>query len=588
MKLKFKKYIVYFNVAKWYLLLQLLLAILSGGGCIALTVCINYAMKGINEVNFQYVCLVCGLMIGSYLLNSLINYLQYLVNVYMSQKIAYLMRKRLLEKINNFSMSFFDNNSIGNILSKFTIDLNNITTLISEFVADMIGILVWIFGLSIAIFIISWKLAIITFIIFSIFFVFLILIIKKSNPYFQKAQKQLSNINSFLNQSLNNSISINIDNINSIFESKFIRSSKKLEKANTMSYFYGTFSFIYMEFVINFMVIFMTFIGIIFINNNISLGGIKFVGGVFENSEFSRLTIFILLMRQFLSPFNLSSSYILFIMTSFASYKRIDNLIKKNSNYNKFEKIILNQIGEMSKNSNQYLEFKNVFFSYIQDKNVISNLNFNIDKNQFIGIVGETGSGKSTIVNLLTKLYSINSGDIYIDGKSIYNYSEQEIRNKIFVIPQDTYIFNDSIYNNIRLTNNVSNDDIDVLINKIGISKIFDKFENKLNTIIDNKNYLSNGEKQLISICRALISNAKIVVLDEINSSMDDNLEVFLRNAIQFLKKNKTLIIIAHKLSVIKNADKILVLKNGELIESGTHNELLKLKKYYFSLWNRI
>lgn len=588
MKLKFKKYIVYFNVAKWYLLFQLFLAILSGAGCIALTVCINYAMKGINEVNFQYVCLVCGLMIGSYLLNSLINYLQYLVNVYMSQKIAYLMRKRLLEKINNFSMSFFDNNSIGNILSKFTIDLNNITTLISEFVADMIGILVWIFGLSIAIFIISWKLAIITFIIFSIFFVFLILIIKKSNPYFQKAQKQLSNINSFLNQSLNNSISINIDNINSIFESKFIRSSKKLEKANTMSYFYGTFSFIYMEFVINFMVIIMTFIGIIFINNNISLGGIEFVGGAFENSEFSRLTIFILLMRQFLSPFNLSSSYILFIMTSFASYKRIDNLIKKNSNYNKFEKIILNQIGEMSKNSNQYLEFKNVFFSYIQDKNVISNLNFNIDKNQFIGIVGETGSGKSTIINLLTKLYPINNGDIYIDGKSIYNYSEQEIRNKIFVIPQDTYIFNDSIYNNIRLTSNVSNDDIDELINRIGISKIFDKFKNKLNTTIDNKNYLSNGEKQLISICRALISNAKIVVLDEINSSMDDNLEVFLSNAIQFLKKNKTLIVIAHKLSVIKNADKILVLKNGELIESGTHNELLKLKKYYFSLWNRI
>ena len=142
MKYKFKEYSKYLKISKWYLLLQLLLAFVSGGGCIALTVCINYAMKGIEETNFGYVSLICGLMVGSYLLNSLVNYLQYSINVFMSQKIAFYMRANLLNKLNNFKMKFFDNNEAGNILSKFTIDLNNVTTFISEFIAYFIGVFV--------------------------------------------------------------------------------------------------------------------------------------------------------------------------------------------------------------------------------------------------------------------------------------------------------------------------------------------------------------------------------------------------------------------------------------------------------------
>lgn len=582
----FKKYSDYFKIAKWYILIQLLLAFLSGGACIALTVCINYAIKGIEDVNFSYVSLVCGLMVGSYLVNSIANYLQYMINGFMSQKIAYLMRERLLNKINNFKMKFFDNNSTGSILSKFTIDLNNITTLISEFIADMIGVFVWIVGLTLAIFIVSWKLALITFGIFIIFFIFLVLIVKKSNPYFQKTQKQLTNINSFLNQSLNNSETVNINNLNKYFIENFSKQSHKLELANTKSYFYGTLSFVYMEFVINFMVVFMTFIGIIFINNDISLGGVTFVGGAFDNSEFSRLTIFILLMRQFLSPFNLSSSYILFAMTAFASFKRIDNLLKNNQQFTNFEKICISHCETISKNRNSHLEFNNVLFAYIKNNYVLKNLSFKLDKNEFLGIVGETGSGKSTIINLLTKLYDLNEGDIIVDGKSLKDYSDSSIRETVFVIPQDTYLFNDSIYNNIRLNTDVSDKEIDKLLEELNIKDIFNKFTHGLNTVIDNSLYLSSGEKQLVAILRALVSNSKIVVLDEINSSMDDNLEKILNEAIKYLRAHKTLIFIAHKLSAVKDAHKILVLKNGELIEFGNHEELLQNKSYYYNLWH--
>lgn len=587
MKYKFKEYSKYLKISKWYLLLQLLLAFVSGGGCIALTVCINYAMKGIEETNFGYVSLICGLMVGSYLLNSLVNYLQYSINVFMSQKIAFYMRANLLNKLNNFKMKFFDNNEAGNILSKFTIDLNNVTTFISEFIADFIGVFVWIVGLTMAIFIISWKLALITFGIFLIFFFILCVIIKKSNPYFQKTQKQLTSMNSFLNQSLSNSESINSCNLNSAFIFNFSKQSNLLQKTNTKSYFMGTFSFIYMEFVINFMVILMTFIGIIFINNNISLGGVPFVGGAFDNSEFTRLTIFILLMRQFLSPFNLSSSYILFTMTAFASYKRIEKLYDDNNYYSKLEKTIIGNCQSLAEQRNNSIEFRNVYFGYLKNSNVINNLCFEIKKNSFVGIVGETGSGKSTIINLITKLYSLNSGDVFIDDISINNYSEQEIREKIFVIPQDTHIFKDTIYNNIKLNNNnITNDDIDQLINKLGMNFIFDKFSKKLDTIIDNNSEISYGEKQLISICRALVSKSNIVVLDEINSSMDIELENILNDAINYLKKTKTLIFIAHKLSAIKDANKIIVLKNGELVEMGNHNELIDKKGYYYDLWN--
>lgn len=587
MKIKFNQFTQYFKIAKWYLLLQLFLAFLSGGACIALTVCINYAMKGIEEINFQYVSLVCGLMVGAYLINSVMNYLQYMVNTIMSQKIAMVMRRNLLTRINQFSMKFFDDNMAGDILSKFTIDLNNITTFFSEFIADFIGIMVWIFGLSIAIILVSWKLAIITFVVFSLFFLILLLILKKSNPHFQKTQKKLTDINSLLNQTFTNSDTIGSFNLSKTFINKFAKESFILRNSNTKSYFFGTLSFVYMEFVVNFLVVLMTFVGIIFINNDISLDSVKFIGVDTQNYEFNVLTIFILLMRQFLSPFSLSSSYLLFGMTTLISVRRI---LKFTNNNDKLVDFVI-KYSECISNKINYskvcpiLEFKNVNFSYDKNKNVINNLSFTIDNGEFIGIVGETGSGKSTVINLLTKLYSFDNGDILLNGESIAKMNDKKVRNDIFVIPQDTHIFKDTIYNNIRLLNkDVSNKQIDELIKTLEIEEIFNKFKNNLNTIIDN-NYLSNGEKQLISICRALVSCAKIIVLDEINSSIDSKLEFALCRAIDYLRKTKTLIFIAHKLSAIKNANKIIVLKNGELIEIGTHEQLLKNKNYYYDLW---
>ncbi len=591
MKIKFNQFTQYFKIAKWYLLLQLILAILSGGACISLTVCINYAMKGIEEVNFQYVCLVCSLMTGAYLINSVMNYLQYMINTKMSQKIGAVMRRNLLIKINQFPMEFFDNNKSGDIISKFTIDLNNVTTFFSEFIADFIGIMVWIFGLSIAIILVSWKLALITFVIFSLFFLILLLILKKSNPYFQKTQKKLSDINSLLNQTFTNSDTINSLNLSNTFVNKFTKESIILKNTNTKSYFFGTLSFLYMEFVVNFLVVFVTFIGIIFINNNISLDSVKFIGVNSQNNEFNILTIFILLMRQFLSPFNLASSYLLFGMTTLVSVRRLLKLTNNKNENNKFLKFVIKyskNISEVDHNNktSQLLEFKNVNFSYCKNKKIINNLSFTIGEGEFVGIVGETGSGKSTIINLLTKLYLIRDGDILLNGKSIKNISDKDVRENIFVIPQETHIFKDTIYNNIRLMNkNVSNKQIDELIKKLEIEDIFNKFKNKLNTFINDNNCLSNGEKQLISICRALVSPAKIIVLDEINSSMDSRLEITLNKAIDYLKETKTLIFIAHKLSAIKNANKIIVLKNGELIEMGTHEQLLNNKNYYYELW---
>lgn len=591
MKIKFTQFTQYFKIAKWYLLLQLLLAILSGGACIALTVCINYAMKGIEEVNFQYVCLVCSLMIGAYLINSVMNYLQYMVNTIMSQKIAAVMRRNLLIKINQFSMKFFDNNQAGDIISKFTIDLNNVTTFFSEFIADFIGITVWIFGLSMAIILVSWKLALITFVIFTLFFLILLLVLKKSNPYFQKTQKKLADINSLLNQTFTNSDTISSLDLSKTFINKFTKESIILRNSNTKSYFFGTLSFVYMEFVVNFLVVLMTFIGIVFINNNISLDSVKFVGVDTKNYEFNILTIFILLMRQFLSPFSLSSSYLLFGMTTLVSARRILKLMDNKNENNKFVNFVIKYSKSISNADNngkasQLLEFKNVNFSYCENKKIINNLSFTISEGDFVGIVGETGSGKSTIINLLTKLYLIGDGDILLNGKSITKISDKDVRKDIFVIPQETHIFNDTIYNNIRLMNkNISDKQIDELIKKLEIEDIFQKFKNKLNTYIDNHNCLSNGEKQLISICRALISCAKIIVLDEINSSMDSRLEIALNKAINYLKETKTLVFIAHKLSAIKNASKIIVLKNGELIEMGTHEQLLNNKNYYYELW---
>ncbi len=547
----------------------------------------NYIMKEIENENFRIVSIICSTIIFGYILNSILNYFQYLVNVKMSQKIGLKMRNNLLKKINLLPIDFFDKYSRGDILSRFTVDLNNIINFISEYLVDYIGVIVWIVGLSISLILISWKLALITFGIFFIFLFVYIFIVIKTNPYYKKVQDSLSKITTTLNETLTNSQIINSFEINNIFINKFNHESYVLSKNNNKSYFWGTFVFIYMEFVTNFMIIIITYIGYIFINKNISIQTINMFGSdTSSTNNFITLTLFLLLMRQFISPFTLSSSYILATSTAISSLKRVNEIYDYPTEFKLIDKFVMNTLIEYNKNKIPAIKFDHVSFSYNKKDNAINNISFDIFNNEFIGIVGETGSGKSTIINLLTRLYNIDSGNIIYNNKSIYEYDLKTLRSNIFIIPQTVHLFDDTVYNNIKLSNtNISDIQIENLTKKIGCYEVFNNLPNGFNTIINNDN-ISNSQKQLLSLCRAIVSSAKIIVLDEINSSINSTYKKMLDNALKILKQDRTIIIIAHKLSIIKDASNIFVFKNGVLVESGTHNNLINKKGYYYDLYN--
>lgn len=589
--------ITYLKYYKLSLLVLVLTSLFSGFGTVAATLFLQFAINSVNANDFATTSIICGILIAYYACNWLVQFFQYSVNAKMSQKISKKIRNDIFTKLNNLSIKYFDENQTGDIMSRFINDVNNITVLLSDNFADLVGVLVWLFGIGIAIFIISWQLSLITIFLFIIAIIIVSFRIKKSLPYFKDLQDEIASFTSFLEEKIAGQSIIDLFEQQKLVKKEFDKIQYKVAQSWSDAQLQSFYTYPIIEFVTNIITICIYSIGILFIILNINFATINITSG--QSGSEAALIIFTLLSRNFLSPLSQLPPIINVALGAKVGVERVEDILDRKDEYNEIEKVAItlsmvanNVTIDNHESSHKTLkpkvEFQKVGFGYLANKKVLKDVSFKIEPGQFIGIVGPTGSGKSTIISLLAKLYDVEDGDILIDDVSIKIIDKKSFRNNVSLVLQDTFFFDLSIKENIKLSNpNATDEQIYFACQKACCHDLILALPNGYDTVISSfSEQLSKGQKQLIAIARAMISEANLVIFDEATSSVDVKTETKIQLAMEELLKNKTAIVIAHRLSTVRNADKILVIKEGKLIEEGTHSELIAQNGFYANLYN--
>lgn len=478
------------------------------------------------------------------------------------------LRADLFEKTNKLTLKYLDKNPYGDTLNRFTVDVENVSNGLIQSVSKItMGIITVIISIIIMIKI-NKVMTVILICIAPIMYIISRFVGRNTTKLFSKRAEKISDINGYTEEALTGFKTIKNFNSEQYFENNFKNKNESLKNVGIKSQFYSSLTNPSTRFVSNLAYIVVAISGIMIIKST-------------ADAHFSigNLTTFLVYTNVFTRPFNEITSIISEIQTAIASAKRIfDYLNEKEEPQN-------SKIVQLDKIEGR-VEFKNVYFSYINNKKFIEKFNLIANPKQNIAIVGKTGAGKTTIVNLLMKFYEINSGEITIDGVNIQNISKEFLRKNIGIVLQDTKLFTGTIKENISYGSpNATDEEIKQAAKMAYAHEFIERLPDGYNTYIKNQNMLSPGEIQLINIARVMLTKPPILILDEATSNIDIVTENKISNAFNKLIKNSTSFIIAHRLSTIKNADKIIFIENGNIVEEGTHEQLLAKKGKYYSMY---
>ena len=519
--------------------------------------------------NFDGFILIICLMIVNLVLTVVFMFLfSYFANL-LGQNVIYDLRVKLFNHILSFKMSYFDKSSVGRLVTRAVNDMETIASIFSQglfmIVADLLQMLIVV----IVMLVLSWKLSLTIFVVLP-FILFATRQFQKSMKVaFKEVRAEVSNLNSFVQERLTGMKIVQLFNREKIEYENFVKINEKHKKAWLKTVWYNSIFFPIAE-----------------LSTSITVGLIVWYGGlnvVLEDSSVTLGTIFLFIqlsqmlfrpLRQIADKFNT-------LQMGMVAANRVFKIIYTKS--------------QISNNGNSNgnlitgdIEFKNVIFSYVENEKVLKDVSFKVKSGEKVAIVGSTGSGKTTIVNLLSRFYDVDSGEICLNNKDIKDFELNELRLKIALVLQDVFLFADTILNNITLWNkSISFDNVITAAKKIGIHDFIMSLPGGYNYNVKERGVmLSQGQRQLIAFLRAYLKNPSILILDEATSSVDTNSEELIQNATLKITENKTSIIIAHRLSTILNSDRILVMNSGKLVETGTHKELIKKKDgYYRSLY---
>ena len=505
-----------------------------------------------------------------YLISALFNYVEAILMTNVSNGFAKELRGKISHKINLLPLKYFDAHQSGDILSRVTNDVDSIAQSLNMSLSPLVSALTLFFGTIIMMFVTNWILALTAILSSLLGFVFMFGVLSKSQKYFVARQEELGALNGHIEEVYGGLNVVKAYNGQKISNEKFDALNEKVYNANRKSQFLSGLMMPMMSFIGNFGYVAVCIVGaLLTINGKISFGVI---------------IAFITYVRMFTSPLSQIAQAMTSLQSTAAASERVFEFLDEEEM--KDESSLKKHLSLEEAKGN--IEFKNVVFKYDgNEKPTIHNFSAKVKSGQKVAIVGPTGAGKTTMVNLLMKFYDISGGDIIIDGKSIKDLTRENIHDLFTMVLQDTWLFNGSIKENIIYSrDNISDDDVKRVCKVVGLDHFIKTLSDGYDTELGDNDSVSSGQRQLLTIARAMLSSSPFLILDEATSNVDTRTEELVQKAMDKLCEGKTSFIIAHRLSTIKNADLILVMKDGNIIETGNHEELMKQHGFYADLYN--
>ncbi len=520
----------------------------------------------LGGIDINLVTNLIGVLVILYVSSALLDFAQNFIMATVAQKISKAMRSDISQKINRLPLKFFDKTSYGNVLSRVTNDVDAIGQTLNQSVGTLVTAITTYIGALIIMFYNSWILALIAVGASLVGIICMNLIIKKSQKFFVFQQKDLGEINGYIEEIYSSHNVVKAYNGGRKSKQVFEKINKKLYRTAWKSQFLSGMMMPLMHFISNFGYVAVCVVGaILAMNSMISFGVI---------------VAFMLYIRLFTQSLSQIAQVTNNLQRAAAAGERVFEFLGEKELENESEKI------KVLKNIKGDVEFQNVKFGYVSGKTVIHDFSVKIKSGQKVAIVGPTGAGKTTIMNLLMRFYELDEGEIFLDGTPISQVKRENVHNQFCVVLQDSWLFNGTIKENIIFNKQgVTDEQVVNACKTVGLHHFILTLPNGYETILNEKAGLSEGQKQLVTIARAMIQDAPLLILDEATSFVDTRTERIVQSAMDKLTAGKTSFVIAHRLSTIKNADVILVMKHGDIIESGSHNELLKKKGFYAELY---
>lgn len=508
-------------------------------------------------------------LVAIYVLSAIFSYIEGLSMINVANKYAKKLRTSISEKINKLPLKFFDKNLSGDILSRVTNDVDTIAQSLNNSLSTLVSAITLFIGSIIMMFVTNWIMAITAILASLIGFIFMFLILGKSQKYFAARQEELGKLNGYIDEVYSGLNVIKTCNAKKETSEKFDKLNKSVYECNRKS-----------QFLSGLMQPIMGFVG------NLGYVAVCVVGAILTSNDiisFGTIVAFIMYVRLFTNPLSQIAQAMTSLQTTAAASERVFEFLDEEEMVDESHLTI-----KLNKNKVKgKIEFQNVKFGYDTDKIIIKNFTATAKPGQKIAIVGPTGAGKTTMVNLLMKFYDINDGDIKIDGVSIKELSRNNIHELFTMVLQDTWLFNGTVKENIVYNRkNVSNKRVQEVCETVGVDHFIKTLPNGYDSVLSDNDSVSAGQRQLLTIARGMIEDAPFLILDEATSNVDTRTEELVQKAMDKLMENKTSFIIAHRLSTIKNADLILVMKDGDIIETGNHNSLMKQNGFYANLYN--
>lgn len=525
-------------------------------------------LSGGDGIDFAKIGQILLTLLGLYIISAIFSFIQGFTMTNVAQKITFKIRNDIIKKINRLPMRYFDKKTHGEVLSVITNDIDTLSMNLDQSITEIIRTVCVVIGIIVMMLSISWQMTLISFVIIPIAGILVKNIVGKSQKYFQRQQNYLAEVNGQVEEIYGGLNIVKVFNAEDKTKAEFEKAVDKLYRSGWRAYFLSGLMHPVMNFISN-----IGYVGVAVVGGYLAIRGTITVGNIQSFIQYN---------KQFTNQVGSIAQISGTLQSMAAAAERVFEFLEQPEEQETAKGNI--DIEKLKGN----VEFKNVHFGYDEDRTIINDFNAKVKDGQKIAIVGPTGAGKTTMVKLLMRFYDVNSGEIKIDGHNVKDFNRGELRKMFGMVLQDTWLFGGTVKDNIKYGNeNATDDEVIRAAQAAHVHHFIKTLPKGYNSVLNEESSnVSAGQKQLLTIARVILANPKILILDEATSSIDTRTEIQIQKAMDNLMEGRTSFIIAHRLSTIKNADLILVMNHGDIVEQGTHEELLEKGGFYADLYN--